>query len=65
MGAPKFTIGQTVMIEAPKLYGAPHGRFTIVRAMPGDRGQVQYRIKSGLETYERVVEERLLRAEEL
>lgn len=53
------------MIEAPKLYGAPHGRFTIVRAMPGDRGQVQYRIKSGLETYERVVEERLLRAEEL
>jgi hypothetical protein len=53
----KFKPGQSVEIVASDLRLTPLGVFTIVRALPSERGIRQYRIKSRTDGHERVVME--------
>jgi hypothetical protein len=61
----KFKAGQRVVVGAAKLLTAPKGRYRVVGALPNSGGRAQYRIKSEIEPYERVVDEATLEAEEL
>lgn len=58
MGVHKFTIGQTVSYT-PGMFGRSNGSGTyrIVRLLPYDGSEFQYRIKSIAEAYERVARE--------
>lgn len=58
MGAHKFTIGQTVSYT-PGMFGRNNGSGTyrVVRLLPFDGSEFQYRIKSLGEAYERVARE--------
>jgi hypothetical protein len=53
----KYKTGQTVTIVANRASATPKGRFEIVRALPTERGNRQYRIKSVFDGHERVVME--------
>jgi hypothetical protein len=57
----RFKVGQFVDF-APGRVGVPAstGKYTIVRQLPAEGGEPQYRIKSASETFERVVTERQL-----
>ncbi|MGH7002242.1 MAG: hypothetical protein ACREEA_12135 [Stellaceae bacterium] len=57
MIAHKFKTGQTVTIVANRARATPKGRFEIVRLLPTERGNNQYRIKSVMDGHERVVME--------
>lgn len=54
----KFTVGQTVRfspgVQSP---ATARGRYTIVRLLPAEANDHQYRIKSTLDGHERVVKE--------
>lgn len=63
MSAPNFTTGQKVSLAASKQHPAPQNPYTIMSAMPDNRGGFQYRIKGDLEKFERVIDERFLAAE--
>jgi len=54
MEAHKFKIGQRVILAA-KRYGYQGGTFTVVRQMPKEDGDFQYRIKSVVDGHERMV----------
>ena len=58
LGAHKYTLGQTVSYT-PGMFGRNNGSGTyrVVRLLPYDGGEFQYRIKSLGETYERVARE--------
>ena len=60
-----FYVGQTVLVGASGAMGAPSGRYKIISAMPLTHGIVRYRVKGELERFERVIEEGLMRAQEL
>ena len=54
----RFRPGQTVRVRR----GFPHrsaaeGDYKVVRALPGSSGELEYRVKSAREAYERVVKE--------
>ena len=54
----RFQSGQTVrLVRNQSLRAAAEGEFKIVRALPDDGGETQYRIKSVREPHERVVKE--------
>jgi hypothetical protein len=53
----KFKPGQSVEFVTSDLRLKPLGLFTIVRAMPSERGIQQYRVKSVMDGHERVVME--------
>lgn len=61
----KFKAGQSVTVMETNQNGlqrtgyglAPRGKFQIVRPLPAEQGQNQYRIKSNLDGHERVVKE--------
>jgi len=53
----RFCMGQTVRLVRSSLRTAADGAFKIVRALPDDGGETQYRIKSAREPHERVVKE--------
>ena len=53
----QFRMGQTVRLVRSSLRTAADGEFKIVRALPDDGGETQYRIKSAREPYDRVVKE--------
>ncbi len=58
-----FQSGQTVrLVRNLTLRAAAEGEFKIVRAMPDDGGETQYRIKSAQEPHDRVVKESDLQA---
>lgn len=57
MTAHKFKIGQTVTIARRPYEETPMGSFSVVRALPTERGIKQYRIKSARDGHERVVSE--------
>ena len=58
-----FQSGQTVrLVYSLSLRAAAAGDFKIVRAMPDDGGETQYRIKSAQEPHDRVVKESDLQA---
>ena len=53
-----FRSGQTVrLVRNLSLRAAATGEFKIVRAMPDNGGETQYRIKSAQEPHDRVVKE--------
>ncbi len=52
-----FHAGQTVRLVRSSLRSAADGEFKIVRPMPDDGGETQYRIKSAREPHDRVVKE--------
>jgi hypothetical protein len=54
----KFSIGQAVFFMGGMAgRGGPSGSYRIVRQMPPENGDFQYRIKSVGEAYERVARE--------
>ena len=54
----KYEIGQAVFYNAPTFGRAPAaGAFTIVKHLPTDGEEHQYRIKSSGEAFERVAKE--------
>ena len=53
----KYKVGQTVNFTGPVRNNSPTGEYEILRLMPSEGGELQYRIKSKHETYERVVGE--------
>ncbi len=53
----KFHIGQTVRYNASFGRGGPSGFYKIVKQMPSESDDRQYRIKSAGEAHERVVNE--------
>jgi hypothetical protein len=57
----QFRLGQTVRLVRSSLRSAADGEFKIVRSLPDDGGETQYRIKSVREPHERVVKESDLR----
>jgi hypothetical protein len=61
MSAHKFKIGQLVDF-APGREGLPASarQYQIVRQLPAEDGELQYRIKSPTENFERVAKERQL-----
>ena len=59
----RFHSGQSVRLVRSSLRSAADGEFKIVRLMPDDGGETQYRIKSMREPHERVVKESDLRKE--
>ncbi len=53
-----FQSGQSVrLVRNVSMRAAADGEFKIVRAMPDDGGETQYRIKSAQEPHDRVVKE--------
>jgi hypothetical protein len=55
---PKFRSGQTVHLSRSLARSsAPGGDYKVVRQLPDDGGEPQYRIKSLREPYERVAKE--------
>ena len=57
----RFRSGQTVRLVRSTLRTAADGEFKIVRSLPDEGGETQYRIKSAREPYDRVVKESDLR----
>jgi hypothetical protein len=57
----QFCAGQTVRLVRSSLRTAADGEFKVVRPLPDDGGERQYRIKSMREPHERVVKESDLR----
>jgi hypothetical protein len=57
MTAPKFKAGQTVRVIPSGYITNTGGTFTVVCALPEERGIYQYRIKSSVDGHERVVTE--------
>ena len=53
----QFRAGQTVHLLRSPLRAAAGGEFKVVRPLPDDGGETQYRIKSVREPHERVVKE--------
>ena len=53
----QFRPGQTVRLVRSSLRSAADGEFKIVRPLPDNGGETQYRIKSMREPHERVVME--------
>jgi hypothetical protein len=53
----EYRSGQTVRLSRSSRRSAPAGEYKIVRALPDRGGEREYRIKSALEPYERVVNE--------
>jgi hypothetical protein len=53
----KFKAGQSVEFVHSDLRLKPLGVFTVVRAMPSERGIRQYRVKSVMDGHERIVME--------
>jgi len=54
----KFKVGQLVDFTPARLGMATSGRpYEIVRLLPAEAGELQYRVKSKSESFERVVKE--------
>lgn len=53
----KFATGQNVVMKQSAYYRAPTDTFEIVRLLPAERGNPQYRIRSLRDGHERMVTE--------
>jgi hypothetical protein len=53
----KFAVGQNVVMKQSAFQRAPTDTFEILRLLPAERGNPQYRIKSLRDGHERVVVE--------
>jgi hypothetical protein len=55
---PKFRCGQTVRLSRGlALRSAADGEYKVIRQLPDNDGELQYRVKSVREPHERVVKE--------
>ena len=52
-----FRIGQTVELIPSKFFGAKHGPYTILRLLPNDGLDREYRVKHLVDGHERVVQQ--------
>ena len=57
MSTHKFQLGQTVYLVAAPHLNIPGGTYVIIKTMPERDGEVEYRVKSINEPYQRVVRE--------
>jgi hypothetical protein len=58
MARHKFKVGQVVDFAQPRLtLPAVHGLYEIIRLLPSDGAQFQYRIKAPGESFERMAKE--------
>lgn len=58
-----FTIGQSVELTPGRLDGnVPRGTYTILRLLPNDAADREYRVRNTRDGHERVVRESQLRA---
>jgi hypothetical protein len=55
MDAHKFRAGERVTMTSSRARATPKGSFEVVRLMPPERGNYQYRIRSVTDGHERVV----------
>lgn len=62
MALSTFVAGQLVSVSAMGRLSAPAGFYNVVRAMPASPGPAQYRVKSGAEPFERIIDETRLSA---
>lgn len=62
MAQPLFGAGQRVNVAHSGRVSTPGGIYNIVRALPAERGPIQYRIKSDTEAFERIVDESRIEA---
>jgi hypothetical protein len=53
----KYSVGQTVLFRGLSRNNMTTGEYEVLRLLPSGGGELQYRIKSKLETHERVVGE--------
>jgi hypothetical protein len=53
----KFLSGQNVRLCRSLFHGWADGEYKIIRSLPENRGEQQYRVKSEQESHERVVNE--------
>lgn len=54
----KFAVGQTVQYSPGiKSYSGPGGSYLVVRQLPAEANDYQYRVKSSADGHERVVKE--------
>lgn len=54
----RFSVGQRVrLLRRLPQAGEAAGEYEVVRQLPDEKGEFKYRIKSGVETYERVANE--------
>lgn len=53
----RFRSGQTVRLVRSSLRSAADGEFKVIRPLPDEGGETQYRIKSAREPHDRVVKE--------
>jgi hypothetical protein len=59
----KFSIGQQVELVPGKLDGnVPRGAYTVLRQLPNDGADREYRVRNSADGHERVVRESQLRA---
>lgn len=57
MAGHRYKVGQTVTVVQRGWQGTPPGSYTVVRLLPPEAADNQYRLKSRTENYERVVRE--------
>jgi hypothetical protein len=57
----KFSVGDKVLVGDPSNENVRPGVYTIVRAFPLTSGSRQYRVKSAMDGFDRVLDETLLR----
>jgi hypothetical protein len=62
MKAHRFAVGQTVQFSpGPQSRAALRGSYKVVRLLPADQNDNQYRVKSTVDGHERVVKESQIR----
>ena len=57
MKSHKFGVGQTVRYSPRGTYSGPGGSYKVVRLLPAEANDNQYRVKSSADGHERVVKE--------
>lgn len=62
MARTKFGEGQRVSILRSGAFAAPSGPCRIVSALPLERGPQQYRVRSEIEGFDRIIDEARLEA---
>jgi len=55
--APKFKVGDTVILKPAIHQNVPGGVYEVTRVLPDQNGEREYRIKSANETHERMARE--------
>ncbi len=57
MSSHKFNVGEIVTVRPAYIKNVPGGAYEVIKPLPGNGGEYEYRIKSANEPYERVARE--------